>query len=417
MVKDTELYDRLELTPSASDSEIKKAFLRLSKIWHPDKQPEQNKEEATKKFQAIQEAKEVLSDPEKKRIYDQVGMDMFNQNGGQQGHPFAGFGGFPFPGMGFPGMPGMPGMRREKQVEPVVEHLRVSLEDVYNKREVPLHYSYLESCSVCDGQGAKIGMSNVCNDCKGQGRQVRIVQMGNVIQQHVGDCPPCRGTGKIITDKNKCESCQATGTTRIKKTRHIKLPPGAQTGHQMNMQGKGHHLKHGRSDLIIVFHVEPHTVFKRHGDDLITVVEIPLYQALCGFDKKLTHLDGRVLRLHYEGKTESHTVRCIPLEGMQKMEHASKGSLYILFKIRLPDLPPTAVQEWKKALQRLDKEDVKREEAITKNDDAIFSPLTDVAEPNPWIIALYNPTVHDQPENEPHHEHEQAGGQPQCVHQ
>ena len=413
MVKDTELYDRLELKGDATDTEIKKAFLRLSKIWHPDKHQEQ-KEEASKKFQDIQQAKETLLDTEKRRMYDQIGMDLFSQpqHGPPEDHPFAHMfgGGFPF---GMPGMPGMQGRRQERQPEPLVETLHVTLEDVYNQRSVPITYTYQALCKPCSGEGTKDGRPSMCGGCNGQGKRVHVVQMGPMIQQSISDCPNCRGTGFMVTEQNRCDVCKGHGNSSQSKTRYIALKAGLDTGNKIYMPQKGHHLKNGqRSDLVIILQVSPHALFKRRGDDLIVTLELSLYQALCGFDKKLTHLDGRVFHLHHDGPTPSHTVRCLPTEGMHKLEQLTKGSLYIIFTIRLPALPPSAMNEWKKALQRLDEHEVKLEKEITQHINSQFTTLLPVPDPKPILSTIYFKNQEHEPDQQ-----ERAPPQPGCAHQ
>ena len=417
MVKDTELYNRLELKPDASDTEIKKAFLRLSKIWHPDKHQEQ-KEEASKKFQDIQQAKETLLDTEKRRMYDQIGMDIFSQpqHGPPEDHPFASMfgGGFPF---GMPGMPGM-GRRQERQPDPLVETLNITLEDVYNQRTVPLTYTYQALCKPCSGEGTKDGKPSMCGGCNGQGRRVHVVQMGPMVQQSISECPNCRGTGLIVTDQNRCDTCKGHGTFNQSKTRLIPLKAGLDTGNKIYMPQKGHHLKNGqRSDLIVMIQVMPHEKFKRRNEDLIITLELGLYQALCGYDKKLTHLDGRVFHLHHDGPTSSHTVRCLPTEGMHKLDQLSKGSLYVIFTIRLPALPPSAINEWKKALQRLDEQEVKLEKEITQHNNAQFTTLLPVMDSTAVLSVMYFKNQEPHREHEQHQQHERMPPQPGCAHQ
>ena len=420
MVKDTELYDRLEVHPTASDSEIKKAFLRLSKVWHPDKHPEETRENASKKFQEIQQAKETLMDSEKRRRYDQVGMDIFSAPEPQE-HPFP----FGMPGMGgFQGMHGFPGMhgmgqRQDPQLPEIVVPLTVTLENVYKEEEVSISYDYQRFCTPCNGEGASSG-SGVCPGCNGAGRRVQVVQMGPMIQQSITECPMCRGKGKQITDANRCTSCSGSGYTHERKQRIIRLKTGLETGHSIHLPGKGHMLKQGRTDVQIVLTVEKHRTFRRSGNDLYYVMELALYQAMCGFDKVITHLDGRKLHVRHKGHTEIHTVRRIPEEGMRGLDVDKKGDLYLIFTVRLPrleHLEPSIQEEWKSSLQSFDTNVAEDEKRII-HDFSTFPSIMIDASPD-HLKRFYQLDMETEQQQQQQHRQQRGGQPPQpgCVHQ
>jgi DnaJ family protein A protein 2 len=347
MVKDTTLYNRLEIEPNASPDEIRKAYNKLSKKYHPDKQvnaTDEIKKQAHVKFQEITQAKDTLSDPQKKNLYDQIGMDIFTNGMDNEQHhgqsPFGDFGhmfnqGFPFGGMG--GMGGMPGQRRQ-QVEDIVTTIEVSLEQIYAEEVINYTYSQKTDCGVCNGEGTKNGNKTTCRACDGNGMRVVDVRMGPMVQRSMTECNACNGSGRIIEDGNKCSVCSGNCFNMKEKTIQIPLKAGLTTGNKINFSGKGHHLKNIKTNLIIIIHIKPHEVFKRSNDNLFIDINLELYQALFGFNKLITHLDSKKLLISCSGKTEYNTVRKISSYGMKSLQTGVKGDLYIRFIFKLPDV-------------------------------------------------------------------------------
>jgi DnaJ-class molecular chaperone len=414
MVKDTTLYDRLQIPTDATDSHINKAFHKLSKQWHPDKHQEQEqKEEASKKFQEIQQAKEILLDEQKRQLYDQIGMAILEHNPDPHdgGFPFGGMPGFPFGGMpGFPfgGMPG--GMHPEQeQGEPIVYELSVTLDQVYNEKTVTIQYPCFYTCTSCHGEGTATGKPNLCGACNGQGRRMQIMRMGNMIQQSIVECDQCRGKGKVIELSNACRDCLGEGKVTKQKERSVKLLPGLETGNKIQLQGKGHHLKYGsRSDLIIVVTVDTHPIYKRYQNDLFTVVPLTLYQALFGYTIHIKHLDGRFIRLTCTSRTEPDTVQCLPYHGMRH-EHET-GKLFLLFQLRLPELP--VIPECKPLLQSLDPSAVACEQQALHEKADHQHPMAYDATP---IQSVYYQLM--QQEKNPRPKQHRSAQQPGCVQQ
>lgn len=366
MVKDATLYTRLGLEPTVTETDIKKAYNTLSKKWHPDKNLD-NHEVATEKFKEITEAKEILLDKEKRALYDQIGMEIFNNNNmqeqGQGGNPFAHFGnmfsgGFPFGNMGNMGS-------KQNAPENVVEQLNVTLEQLYNQVTVEVKYKCKNNCSKCNGEGVKDGKKSTCSNCKGNGMCAQVIRMGNMIQQVVGPCNSCSGKGKIIQEENKCKGCN--GECYMVKEDKVMIPlkSNLKTGSKLHVQGKGNTKGSVTTDLIIVINELPHILFHRYNNDLIINIDLKLYQALFGFNKMITHLDGRKLDINYVGKTDFNTVRKIKNEGMKDVKN--KGDLYVRFIVSLPNLLPlpseTKVQI-KSLLESFDKYEVSVETKV-----------------------------------------------------
>jgi DnaJ family protein A protein 2 len=368
MVKDNTLYSRLGVNADANESEIKKSYNTLSKKWHPDKNPD-NKEESEAKFKEITEAKEILMDKEKREMYDKIGMDIFNNNNmandedvfSQFGNMFGG--GFPF------GMPN-PG-QRQNQPEHIVQELNVTLEQIYKEESIKFQYNYKCTCNSCIGEGVKNGKKSACPNCKGKGMTVMLRQVGpGMLQQSVVPCQPCNGKGKIINDSDRCDECK--GETFNIKTTEIQIPlkSGLASGHKINLREKGHQLNGVKTDLILVIQEIPHKLFKRHSNDLFITIELKLYQALFGFEKMITHLDGRKLKLSHNSKTDFNIIRKISNEGMNDINTNKKGNLFIKFTINLPNisaLPTNTKEQMKGLLQQFNKEEVQLESNITKN--------------------------------------------------
>jgi len=338
MVKDTTLYDRLGVESSADETQIKKAYIKLSKEWHPDKNLD-NSEEAHQKFQEITLAKEVLLDQEKRNLYDRVGMDMLNGGGAdnpfQGGHDFSQFFNFPFGGFS------VNQERQEPELEELKEILNCKLEDIYNEKIIKHNYKYKCTCTVCNGTGVKNGINPKCSGCDGKGMKVQVIRMGPMIQQIMNHCDLCRGTGKNITNENKCSTCDGNTFVFKEKTIDIPLKSGLVTSNKIVLSGKGHNVNNRKSDLVLIVNVIPHKIFKRsnkeNSNDLFINIELTLFQALFGFDKMITHLDGRNIYLSYKSKTDYNTIRKIPGEGMKTINNL-KGNLYVKLTFILPDI-------------------------------------------------------------------------------
>ena len=340
MVKDTTLYDRLGVDSSADEIQIKKAYIKLSKEFHPDKNLD-NIEEASTKFQEISLAKEILLDQEKRNLYDRAGMDMFNSGEMSNDNPFSEHPDFSqffnFPFGGFNGHQ----EKQEPELEELKELLNCKLEDIYNEKIIKHNYKYKCTCSTCNGSGVKNGVNPKCSGCDGKGVKVQVIRMGPMIQQMVNHCDICGGTGKNITNENKCLTCDGNTFIFKEKTVDIPLKSGLVSSNKIVLSGKGHHVNNKKSDLVLIINIIPHKIFKRSNkeniNDLFINIELTLYQALFGFNTMITHLDGRNLCLSYNSKTDYNTIRMIPGEGMKTI-NKSKGNLYVKLTFVLPNI-------------------------------------------------------------------------------
>lgn len=348
MVRDTTLYDNLGIKPDASDSEIKKAYRKLSIKWHPDKNPT-NKEKATAEFQKISEAYSILSDSDKRKQYDNFGMDFVKNQAGEGGHGFnpedifsqffGGGGGSPF-GFNFGG-----GGQREKPKEDIQIKVQVNLEQIYNEESIEINYPQKVFCKESDGTGTKSKTNPKCPDCDGKGKKVQVVRMGPMIQQMVQDCPKCRGSGKFIPENDKCSNCKGNGYTIRTKTIKLPLKNGLDTGNKIQLEGKGHQFKDHKTDLVILIEVKENSTFTRKGSDLITNVKLELYQALFGFDKVIKHLDGKLLHISSSSLIKDGDSKVIKGKGMPDLRNRTTGDIIINFSVKYPDPSKLSLEE------------------------------------------------------------------------
>jgi len=360
MVKDNTLYDRLGVSPNANTVEIMKSYKKLALKYHPDKNPDDPN--ADVKLKEINLAKEYLTNPEKRKLYDDIGMDYINNNGVQQPNinPEDLFGMF---GNGFPGHPfqQMRHPQQNQQSDNVIHQQDMTLEDIYNAVTITVVYQQKHMCTLCNGKTSK------CTTCDGRGMQVQIIRNGQMIQQIQTQCNTCRGSGKINVADDKCKLCNGDGYKLHDARINIPLKDGLQNGQHLQIPGHGHNLKEGKTDLIIVINEKPHPIFKRVNNDLFIDVELKLFQAIYGFDIIIEHLDKRKLHISHSGKTEYGVSRIIHSEGMKTTDGNNKGNLIIKFNIKLPSLNNNELSsKLLFLLKSLDQDDANKE-TIVKN--------------------------------------------------
>lgn len=338
MANKRDYYEVLGVNKNATDDEIKRAYRRKAKECHPDLHPDDK--EAVERFKELNEANEVLSDPDKRARYDQFGFEdpMAGMGGG--GNPF---GGFDFGGMGGMGAMGdifeqlFNGGRSTRNQGPVQGNdlryeLRITFEEAAKGCEKSFEIFRNELCDACKGTGAKPGTSPVtCSTCNGTGQ---IRQSGGWMTT-VRTCPACGGTGKVI--KEKCASCSGGGRIRKKRTVTVKVPAGIDNGQTIIMNGQGEPgLRGGPSgDLYIVVGVRPHKLFRREGYNLLLDFPIPFTTAALGGDIEVPTLSGPVKYRIPEG-TQPGTEFRIKGSGIQQLRGSGKGDLVLRVKVEVP---------------------------------------------------------------------------------
>ncbi|KAL5709046.1 DNAj domain protein [Ranunculus cassubicifolius] len=337
---DTKYYDVLGVSKNASTDELKKAYRKAAIKNHPDKggDPE--------KFKEISQAYEVLSDPDKRELYDNYGEEGLKDGPGVGGDPmdiFANiFGGGESPFGGAFGGRGRGGRRQQRRGEDVVHPLKVSLEDLYGGISKKLSLSRNVICSKCSGKGSKSGASMTCGSCQGKGMKVSIRQIGpGMIQQMQHPCNECKGTGESISDKDRCGVCKGEKVVTQKKVLEVHVEKGMQNGQKITFPGEADEAPDTvTGDIVFVIQQKDHPKFKRKGDDLFLEHKLSLTEALCGFQFVVTHMDGRQLLI----KTQPGEVvkpdqyKAINDEGMPMYQRPfMKGKLYIHFTVEFPD--------------------------------------------------------------------------------
>jgi len=316
----TEYYTRLGLRPSATPSEIKKAYRKKAIQLHPDKLTG-NKDA----FQKLSAAYEVLSDPEKRRAYDQFGVA--GVEGGARRNPFDLFSTMFGPGRA----PHMP-----RKCRPQCFDLKVTLEDLYTGVTKKLRVTRNERCAACADDGGW-----TCKSCQGNGVQVRVRQLApGMLQQQRTMCSDCQGSGMVRTQR--CESCDDKRTKKTEEILEVPIAPGMRWGHQHVFKEKGdqaprEHILPG--DIIVTLAEKKHAYFQRRGDDLVLHKTISLAESLLGFSFSLTLLNGTTVVIQTAaGKiTPSNTTWKVPGLGMRR-----ENDLLVLVAVRFPDqLSPT----------------------------------------------------------------------------
>lgn len=337
-VVDTKLYDILGVSPSASETELKKSYRKLAKEYHPDKNPD-----AGDKFKEISFAYEVLTNPEKKELYDRYGEQGLREGGG--GGPGMDdifshiFGGGLFGFMGGQGRGRNGGRRRG---DDMIHPLKVSLEDVYNGKTTKLQLSKNVLCAACNGQGGKAGAVQKCVACRGRGMRIMIRQLApGMVQQMQSVCTDCNGEGEVINEKDRCRKCEGHKVCKETKLLEVHVDKGMRHGQKITFSGEADQAPGVEpGDIVLVLQEKEHEEFRRDGSDLHMVQRIGLVEALCGFQMTVAHLDERQLLVKYPpGKViEPGSIRMVKGEGMPQYRNPfEKGDLYIKFDVQFPE--------------------------------------------------------------------------------
>ena len=330
-------YEVLGVSKTATADEIKQAYRRKAKECHPDLHPDDKT--AEERFKELNEANEVLSDPDKRARYDQFGFDGPNMGaGGAGGNPF---GGMDFGGMGFDSIfdqifgGGMGTTSRRQgpvQGADLRYELRITFEEAASGCEKSFDFYRNENCQTCHGSGAKPGTEPVtCQTCHGTGQ----VRSGGGFMVTVRTCPTCGGTGKVIQDK--CTSCGGSGRTRVKRTATVKVPAGIDNGQTIVMNGQGEPGLRGgpNGDLYINVIVKPHKLFRRDGYDLRLDFPISFTQAALGADVEVPTLNGPV-KYHIPEGTQNDQEFRLKGSGIQRLNGVGKGDLIAKVRVEVP---------------------------------------------------------------------------------
>ena len=337
IMNNTEYYDRLGVSKDASQDEIKRAYRKMSKKYHPDINKEPGAEE---KYKEVQEAYETLSDDQKRAAYDQYGPDGANGFGGQGGFGGfdggAGFGGFEdifssFFGGGATRNPNAP-----RQGDDLQYRVNLTFEEAVFGAEKEVHYNREATCKTCSGSGAKPGTSPVtCGRCHGQGVINVDTQTPLGMMRRQVTCDVCHGTGQEI--KEPCQTCHGTGHEKQSHKVSVKIPAGVETGQQIRLAGQGEAGFNGGpyGDLFVIINVNPSDKFTRDGSTIYYTLNISFVQAALGDTVEVPTVHGNVEMTIPAGTQTGKTFR-LKGKGAPRLRGGSQGDQHVTVKIVTP---------------------------------------------------------------------------------
>lgn len=379
MAEKRDYYEVLGLQKGAGDDEIKKAYRKLAKQYHPDLHP--GDAEAEAKFKEINEAYEVLSDPDKRAKYDQFGHAAFDPNSGFGGGGFSGgfddlgdilgsifgggFGGFG----GFGG--GFGGQQRRSNGPRKGENVRVNLtldfeEAVFGcKKEIPVNM--IEVCSDCEGSGCAPGTApETCPECGGRGSVVKTQRTAMGMMQSTSQCPRCKGKGKIV--HTPCGTCKGNGRVRKQKTVSVTIPAGIDNGQTVSLRGLGNEGVNGGApgDLLVTVTVRAHPLFERDGSAILLDLPITFAQAALGAEVTVPTLTGKV-KLNIPEGTDTGTVFRLKGKGVPHISGSGSGDQFITVTIATPKKLSAAQKEALKKFAEAMEEPIQEKKKVFGN--------------------------------------------------
>ncbi len=374
-------YNILGVSRSAGDEEIKSAYKKLAKKYHPDVNKDHGSEE---KFKEVQEAYSVLSDSGKKSQYDRFGADFEKYGGGQGGFSgFGGQGGFGaapdledlFESMGFGGggfsdlFGGSMGGQRQgpKRGQDIAVRLEISFEEAVFGAKKDIELERVEECDNCKGSGARPGTKVIaCDVCHGSGveNSVRRTFLGTIQTQTT--CRRCRGSGQAVGDP--CPVCSGAGRVSRRKKITVEIPEGVDSGTQLRLKNQGNAGEKGagRGNLIVVLNVLPHEIFKREGNDVYIEIPVSYSEAALGTEVEIPTLKGKAA-LKVPAGTQSATTFRMHGKGVKSLQGSGHGDQYTKVVVKTPE---KLTKKQKELLESLG-----REEKIQKERKGLFGKL------------------------------------------
>jgi molecular chaperone DnaJ len=349
MTAKRDYYEILGVGKSAGFEELKKAYRELALRHHPDRVPPEQKKEAEERFKEITEAYAVLSDPQKRALYDQQGHAGIDQKyayedifrGADFGSVFRDMGDYGFQGggfedifgdLGFDIFEGRParGAAARKKGRDLKVTIEIPLEEAARGAEKTIAVPRYEVCPTCGGTGAKPGTERrTCPQCKGTGRTT--VAQGPFRMSQA--CPRCGGEGTVV--EAPCPDCGGEGRKQVRRQIKVKIPAGVDTGSSLRVRGEGEAGKAGAGDLYVIIQVRPHPVYERQANDLITETSVSLSQAVLGGQVEVATLDGR-LRMKIPAGTQSGRIFRLKGKGIPDLHGGAAGDELVRVRVEIP---------------------------------------------------------------------------------
>ena len=342
MAEKRDYYEILGVSKTATDDEIKKAYRRLAKKYHPDLNP--NNPEAEARFKEAGEAYQILSNPETRAKYDQFGHAAFDGASGYGGGAGSGFGGFGFDvndifdsifGGGFGGFGGNRGGRTPQRGADLRASLEISFEEAVFGTEKDITINKSVPCDACEGTGSKPKETKRCSVCGGTG-QVQVKQNTPFGQfMNVKTCDKCGGTGKAVDDP--CQVCRGKGFVRKAVKVHVKIPAGIDNGQAISISGMGEPGSKGGApgNLLVSVRIRPHKILERDGYDIHVEKVISVAQAALGDTIKIETIDGLV-ELNIPEGTQSGVSLRMRGKGVPKLQSSGRGDQYVHLTVEIP---------------------------------------------------------------------------------
>lgn len=358
-------YDILDIDKTANESDIKKAYRKMAVKWHPDKNPD-NKEGSEIKFKEINEAYEVLSDPQKRELYDKYGEDGLKNNGMNENSPFSSSNPDDIFRMFFGDQMPFGGEHRGRnnvsKNEPKIVSIPVNLKDLYNGSKKKITLKIKQLCENCNGYGG-LNLSQ-CIDCKGMGIRIidRVVGPG-MIQRSQCVCTTCSGNKKIA--KNQCKECSGKGVNVSEKQFLLIIEPGSEDNDKKVFENMGDQsLNSENGDIVFVFKEEAHKVFTRVGNDLLYYHSVTLCNSIIGSCISLEHINGTNICYKLNNMIKDNSYTILKNRGMPT-KNGKNGDLYVIYNIKYPT--KTFSQSEKEYLKKIlpYEDDIKMDDPIT----------------------------------------------------
>lgn len=377
MATKRDYYETLGVKKNASLDEIKKAYRELALRYHPDRVPHEQKKEAEEKFKEISEAYAVLSDSQKRALYDQYGHAGIDQRyayedifkGADFSSVFEGLGDFGFGGSIFDEIFSDLGfdifgsrrkqtgrVRRGRDLEITLD---ITLEEAATGTEKTVTVPRYEVCSTCSGSGAKPGTKKItCPQCRGAGRTV----VSSGFFQLAQTCSRCSGEGSII--QTPCPECRGEGRTKVTRKIKVKIPAGVDTGSHLRIRGEGEAGIAGRGDLYVIIEVQQHPVFARHNNDILTEITISLSKAILGGEVEVPTLNGKVSMKIPPG-TQSGKVFRLKEKGIPDLHSRAIGDELVRVNVDIPTRLTPQQRQLIEEFARLSGENINKKESFT----------------------------------------------------